>query len=344
MSSSMLGGGGGDGGGGSSTSGGGYGVQVPQPPTAHYGTSPMPSEYEDEEEDMGRPRTFADLEEENDTFRIEVHKLRRQVREQEVAHAKEVKDLLYRLLKAEKRAAAAAVAVVAKGASVKAVRGGISDSEMEEVEREEEEEAAVAAARAAARQKREKKGDKSKKEGGEGRGGGQAMDVVMESEAKRTTRAAASGSASIPPSPARAARAAPGAAAARFPPPSSPRTKASTLKTARKTQESRLLRELKQIGAVDEEATNVREDLDVKRLVGLGMWKWFPADSGGGEGGGGGGARPKMLQFLGVFTKTSGGGKEGGKEGGEERRVCVEYKHSGEEEWWTRGELVDEYR
>lgn len=94
----MFGGGGGGGGSSSSSSGGGgFGVAMPQPPTKRRSNSPLLSEYDDEDEDMDRPRTFADLAEENDTLRSEVQKLRKQVREQEVEHGKEVKDLLYRL-------------------------------------------------------------------------------------------------------------------------------------------------------------------------------------------------------------------------------------------------------
>lgn len=44
-----------------------------------------------------------------------------------------------------------------------------------------------------------------------------------------------------------------------------------------RVHEGRLLRELKAIGAVKAEATDLRTELDLADLVGMGVWKWFVA-------------------------------------------------------------------
>ena len=41
--------------------------------------------------------------------------------------------------------------------------------------------------------------------------------------------------------------------------------------------EGRLLRELKSIGALPSGATDLRKELDLAKLVGMGVWKWFVA-------------------------------------------------------------------
>lgn len=280
-----------------------------------------------------RPRTFADMAEENEALRKENEILQKQLVDEKEKHAEEVKDLMYRLTEVEKRASAAALATGAKGVSVDAICEETSDT------KKEKKIDGQGGMHAGGKEEEPLEDPSRKREGEKG-----MCDSMQEKwEGTRLTR----GSFKKKNDEDAVAWTSNNSMAGNSPCAVVPvvnhlngiDTHAPGTGGPRRPQQARMMRELKSIGALDEEATDARNSLDLRRLVGLGMWKWFAVEQEEDKGGWKQrreGNRPKMLQFLGVFKKVNMRAKPA-------PQVLVEFQQQ-PCEWWSVEGLVNEYR